>query len=75
MAAPLQRATISQNLRDAGCDEAFISEFMNLVEWKLIDEQLTQLKNYRVTLLSQLHADQRKLECLDYLIYSIRSAT
>lgn len=57
------------NLRDAGCDEAFIAEVDALSS---TCAKLCRLKAYRRELLDGIHAEQRKLECLDYLIYHLR---
>ena len=59
------------NLRDAGCDEALITELEALPS---SCAQLCRLKAYRRDLLNDIHAGQKKLECLDYLIYQLRCA-
>ena len=58
-----------ENLRDAGCDEALIAELDALPS---SCARLCRLKTYRRDLLNGIHAEQRKLECLDYLIYQLR---
>ena len=58
-----------ENLRDAGCDEALIDELRALSS---SCARLCRLKAYRRDLLNGIHAEQRKLECLDYLIYQLR---
>ena len=58
-----------ENLRDAGCDEALIAELDALPS---SCARLCRLKTYRRDLLDGIHAEQRKLECLDYLIYQLR---
>ena len=57
------------NLRDAGCDEALISELDALPS---SCARLCRLKTYRRDLLDGIHAEQKKLECLDFLIYQLR---
>ncbi len=57
------------NLRDAGCDEALVAE---LDVMPSSCARLCRLKAYRRELLDGIHAEQRKLECLDYLIYQLR---
>ena len=59
-----------RNLVDAGCPEALIEEFATL---KGADEQVRWLRRYRRDLLSSIHTEQQKLDCLDYLIYSLRA--
>ncbi len=60
------------NLRDAGCDEALIAELDAL---PTACAKLCRLKTYRRDLLDGIHAEQRKLERLDYLIYQLRCET
>ena len=57
-------------LRDAGCGDEFVERFMNS---SCASEKLGMLARRRAALLDALHADQRRLECLDYIIFSIRS--
>ena len=57
------------NLRDAGCDEALMAELDALPS---SCARLCRLKAYRRALLDGIHAEQKKLECLDYLIYQLR---
>ncbi len=58
------------NLRDAGCDEALVEELEALPS---TCARLCRLKTYRRELLDGIHTEQKKLECLDYLIYQLRS--
>lgn len=58
-----------ENLRDAGCDEAFIAEIGALPS---ACAKLYRLKAYRRELLDGIHARQKKLEYLDYFIYQLR---
>ncbi len=57
------------NLRDAGCSEGFIAEYAGLPS---DCARLCRLKERRRELLEGIHAGQRQLECLDYLIYQLR---
>ena len=58
-----------QNLRDAGCGEEFIGEFDGLRGCA----RICKLRERRRELLDGIHTEQRKLECLDYLIYQLRT--
>ncbi len=64
---------ILENLEDAGCDEALTEQFEAL--WAKGDQkgQLRLLTGYRCLLLDEIHAGQKKLDCLDYLIYVIKT--
>lgn len=57
------------NLRDAGCSETLIAEIDALPS---TCAKLCRLKTYRRELLACIHIEQKKLECLDYLIYQLR---
>ena len=59
-----------RNLVDAGCPEALIEEFATLSD---PGEQMRWLRRYRRDLLDGIHSEQKKLDCLDYLIFSLRN--
>lgn len=59
-----------RNLSDAGCPEALIDEYATLVTQ---EERVRWLRRYRGELLDGIHNGQRKLDCLDYLIFSLRN--
>ncbi len=58
---------IIQNLKDADCDTDFIQKFQAAD----VKEQISLLNRYRTKLLNNLHLCQRKLDCLDYLIFNL----
>ena len=62
---------IRTNLADAGCSREFIEEFDTLCNCA----RICRLKEHRRELLQGIHAEQKKLECLDYLIYQLRTGT
>ena len=57
------------NLRDAVCRDALISELSELPSTRA---RICRLKTYRRDLLECIHTEQRKLETLDYLIYTLQ---
>ncbi len=65
---------VEQNLRDAGCSDEFIATFMRVWEVGTTEEQLRLLSCQRCRLLDCVHAEQRKLDCLDYLRYQLEKA-
>lgn len=67
-----KKQAIIENLADAGCDSNFVEQYMRLEEAERVEEQLRMLACHRCTLLDALHIAQRKLECLDYLRYTVR---
>ena len=62
------------NLIDAGCDDTQIEQFMGLIAQGKEREGLDLLAKHRKHLLDCYHADQKKIDCLDYLVYSMRKA-
>ena len=62
-----------RNLKDAGCGEADIERYFKLRAEGKEQEQLRFLSAHRVKLLDQVHESQEKLDCLDYLIYSMKN--
>lgn len=61
-----------RNLRDAGCCEEFIREFTELGRGGRESEQRRLLSKRRAELLDDLHESQRRIDCLDFLIYKRR---
>ncbi len=57
-------------LRDAGCPEKTIAACMAESESAA---KLRILEEYRKKLLQTLHTDEKRLRCLDYLLYCLRS--
>ena len=68
---------VLQNLLDAGCGEELVARYRELAESELpkcacARKQAELLCAYRRELLERLHEDQRRLECLDYLLFKLR---
>lgn len=61
--------TTIANLRDAGCCDELIGELSNLTS---TCARICRLKTYRRDLLDRVHAEQRKLEILDYFIHILQ---
>ncbi len=66
------REAVIQNLKDAGCNQVMIEQFLGYVKEGQTDEQLRLLIGQRKTLLERVHVEERKIDCLDYLVYQIR---
>lgn len=62
---------VRRNLSDAGCDGSFIEKFLLLEQRGQKKEQLRLLAQHRLALLEDLHRDQYRLDCLDYLVYTM----
>ena len=66
---------IYQNLKDAGCDEQTTETCMAYVQAGNYRALLPELLTWRKTLLDAVHAGQKQIDCLDYLIYRIQKKT
>jgi uncharacterized membrane protein len=59
---------VIQNLKDAGCENDFIEKFSLTLENHQDKEVFLLLRGWRNSLLEEIHSNQHKLDCLDYLI-------
>ena len=59
------------NLQDAGCSEALVAAFDKAAS---NCARICLLKKHRRELLNNIHAEQKRLECLDFLIHQLRTA-
>lgn len=69
---PLSIESVEQNLKDAGCPDAFIRLFLDRYATSTPDEQMQMLLEQRKKLLERLHDSQKHLDCMDYLCYHIQ---
>ena len=65
---------VKQNLIDAGCNAQFIQQFMTLQSEQKTTEMLTLLAEQRKNLVYGVHAEERKIYCLDYLVNKLKSS-
>lgn len=65
------RDALRQNLTDAGCDAALAERFLSLVEQGREKEGLSLLSRHRKSLLERCHTAEKRIDCLDYLVYQI----
>lgn len=63
---------IHQNLIDAGCEAAMIEKCLLLAKSGKALDMLPLLINHRKRLLDYVHNGQKQIDCLDYLIYSLK---
>ena len=66
-----KKAGTIRTLKDAGCDDALIRRFLFLQEDGEPSECLCLLFGHRRRLLEMIHEDQKRIDILDYLIYTI----
>ena len=62
---------LRQNLLDAGCGSDTIQQCMDLVKRRESAELLRLLSRHRRELLDTVHQNEKRIDCLDYLIYQI----
>ena len=60
-----------RKLKDAGCTVRDIQRFLQLEQEGKQREQLRLLAAHRAALLDRLHASQRQIDCLDYLVFQM----
>lgn len=72
MASYGSKEAVVQNLEDAGCAPDIIECCMDCMEQGNRSELLKRLEEHRVCLLHKVHEEERRIDCLDYLVYQIR---
>lgn len=65
---------IIQALKDCGCSKEKIACFIDHMERHEIAQGIVLLKEHRRTLLDHVHVEERKISCLDYLMYKMKEA-
>lgn len=66
---PIQ--AIIQNLKDAGCAPETIEHFLSLEQSGSIQKQMKLLSVHRENLLAKVHKEEKRIDCLDYLVYQL----
>ena len=66
-----QEQDVVTNLVDAGCDNKLIERFMDYLKTGSKEAGLSLLAKHRRYLLDCYHADQKRIDCLDYLPYQM----
>ncbi len=64
--------SLVRNLKDAGCGPLLIEKILVLHESGNIREELRLLAAQRSGLLEKVHAAQKKVDCLDYLLCNMK---
>lgn len=67
-----EEAKLLRNLKDVGFDDDTIQKFLGLREDGRTGEQYRLLSLHRASLLDQVHISQQMIDCLDYLVYSMK---
>ena len=67
----MQRDDVAQLLHDAGCPDEFTQRFLTAMETESISDQLRLLRTQRTRQLERVHCEERKLDHLDFLRYTL----
>lgn len=67
-----EQVKLLRNLKDAGCDEAMMQKYLKLEKEGKKQEQVRLLSLHRASLLDRVHVSQNMIDCLDYLLYSMK---
>ncbi|MCM1087525.1 MAG: hypothetical protein NC419_05165 [Muribaculaceae bacterium] len=62
---------VIQNLKDAGCNQETIKCFMECMEQDDVSGQMHLMEEHRKCLLNKVHEEEKKITCLDYLVYQV----
>ena len=65
-------AVVTENLRDMGLDDETTAKCLMLIREKRYAELEKFLKAYRQTLLDSVHKYSDRIDCLDFLTYTLR---
>ena len=60
-----------QHLIDAGCSQATAQQCVALARGEKKADLLRLLSHHRAALLDAVHANPKRIDCLDYLLYRI----
>ena len=66
-----RQAILRENLKDAGCDSDMIHRCEVLVQSEKRGELMRVLSLHRRALLDAVHENERRIDCLDYLVYQL----
>ncbi len=60
-----------QNLIDAGCGPELVRQCAALAQQKETFELMRVLSRHRKALLDAVHQNEKRIDCLDYLLYHL----
>lgn len=66
------REAAVQNLKDAGCSQDMIESFLLYFDRNQKEKLLALLEKQRKQLLNVVHNEEKKIYCLDYLVYQLK---
>lgn len=63
---------LRQNLLDAGCDQETLQHCMSLARAGELAKAKPVLARHRQALLDAVHQNEKRIDCLDYLLYQLK---
>lgn len=63
------------NLEDTGCSPEVIKLFLEFNSQGRVEDMLLLLSRQRRLILNAIHREQKRIDCLDYLVYKIKKST
>ena len=75
MPEELSEKEILKHLKEAGCSRKMQEQFLRLEKEKNVQGQLQLLFDYRKKLQQRVRDGERKIYCLDYLVYQMEKHT
>lgn len=63
---------LRQNLIDAGCGDNTIKKCIDYAQSDEWDRLIPKLSEHKAALLGAVHENQKKIDCLDFLVYQIK---
>lgn len=63
---------LRENLIDAGCTPEVVQECMTLAQQQESAALLRVLSRHRKSLLDTVHQNEKRIDCLDYLVYQLK---
>lgn len=73
MRKKMSKQAVIQNLKDAGCTCKTVEKFLSYEKEGKLQEQLEVLSVQRKHLLDKVHREERRISCLDYLVYQLQN--
>ena len=67
-----RKDAVMQNLADADCPQEVIRQFMQNAEEDRQTQAIQVLEKHRRTLLDRVHREEKYIDRLDYLLYSLK---
>lgn len=67
----MQRDDVEQLLQEADCPDEFTQRFLSAMETESIPNQIRLLRTQRTRQLERVHCEEKKLEYLDFLRYTL----